>query len=38
MNFDEILEKIDNDGNGQIEYSEFLAHTLSRENLSNKNL
>ena len=38
VNFDELLEKIDADGNGEIEYSEFLAHTLSSKQLNDKNL
>lgn len=34
----EILSKVDQDGNGQIEYSEFLAHALTGKQLSKKNL
>jgi Ca2+-binding EF-hand superfamily protein len=35
---DEILEKVDHDKNGLIEYSEFLAHSLSEKHLNRVNL
>lgn len=31
---DEILEKVDQDKNGLIEYSEFLAHALTEKHLN----
>ena len=34
----DLLEKIDFDGNGEIEYSEFLALTLTSKQLSKSNL
>lgn len=34
----EILEKVDQDKNGSIEYSEFLAHSMTREQLSEKHI
>lgn len=33
-----IHQKIDKDNNGTIEYSEFLAHSLTDEHLSEKNV
>ena len=35
---EEILEKVDNDKNGLIEYSEFLAHALTEKHLNRINL
>ena len=35
---DIILEKIDNDKNNEIEYIEFLAHSLSPKQLNEENL
>jgi hypothetical protein len=34
----EILKKVDQDNNGSIEYSEFLAHSMTRKQLSEKNI
>lgn len=35
---DEILQKVDQDKNGLIEYSEFLAHALTEKQLNRSNL
>ncbi len=35
---DEILNKVDQDGNGRIAYSEFLTHSLTEQHLSKENL
>lgn len=35
---EDILENIDDDGNGSIEYHEFLAHAIGRKQLGKKNL
>lgn len=35
---DVILKKIDTDGNKEIEYIEFMAHSLSRKQLNEENL
>lgn len=35
---DEIISKVDHNKKGLIEYSEFLAHTLTDKQLSSKNL
>ena len=34
----EILKTLDQDGNGQVEFSEFMALSLSRQHLSEQNL
>jgi len=35
---EDIVSKIDSDGNGSVEYSEFLTHALGRKQLSETNL
>lgn len=35
---DEILQKVDQDNNGLIEYSEFLAHALTSKHLNRSTL
>lgn len=35
---EDIVSKIDSDGNGSVEYSEFLTHALGRKQLSESNL
>ena len=36
--FEDLLKRIDDDGSGQIEYQEFLAHAIGKKQLSKKNL